>query len=255
MKKYCKIISITLLLILLYIVYTDTEVENFVPYEDKRLWFYCKYQGDRRACREFRRRNAAEEELMRPVGYVSDSNNQFQLYSYPNENTGRNDFYIKVVKDNGVSYLSKVNKNSVYMGDTIESLQGIDGGPYNVTIYSKDVFYTPPNHQGHHNYPQLPMNSHHNIYNQYTGQWCKIGHLVPENPTNDDSDFYILYRKPHDRHTYDYYIVSKNGIVLPLTIKDTIYDGDTIPIPNKTDNYIFSKYKMGDPNYDYNCVY
>ena len=79
MKNNCKFIAVTLLLILLYIIYNDKEVENFVPYEDKRLWFSCKYRGDRRACNEFRRRSATERQLIRPVGYVSDSNHQFQL--------------------------------------------------------------------------------------------------------------------------------------------------------------------------------
>ena len=230
--------------------------ENFygMNYIQKHSYFKCcnKLGCNHSICKNYLIHSSSPLNL---IGFIYEKGvsdgNIYKLYSRIDQNSYREDYFIKHYNTNDDYIMKKINTKYLYNGDEVQynnkiyvvSLYENNGLP----IYSSNFFHKK-------NYNTIYDNLHNrwhteNLYantirkagdyNYITPNAIKHGYIYDENNNND---YMLLYKKYTGRNRWKYY-VKKNDILIPLKEYENkdIYKNDKLNLPFGKNKYIFNE--------------
>lgn len=252
---------IFILILIVYLFYKNKTKESFYGMNYIQHHAYlkcCNLLGcEHPRCKNFLLYNASPLNL---VGIVynkfSSNGNIYKLYSRRNNNTNRDEYFIKMYNSNDDYIMKKLNVNYLYNGDEII----INGKRYLVSFYENNGLPIYPNaiplyNNNHYYNKELPIyNNYYNRFvtdNLYSGS--KVGNFyrnsVPYNylkhgyiHNTNNNDYMLIYKKQNGRNRWKYY-VKKSDILIPLDKYENkdIFTNDKINIPLNDNDYIFKE--------------
>ena len=249
-----------LFLLVLYLLNNNNINENFYGMNYIQHHAYlkcCNLLGCQHPkCKNFLLYSASPLNLIGIVYNKFSSNaNIYKLYSRRNNNTERDEYFIKMYNSDNDYIMKKLNITYLYNGDEIL----INNQKYIVSLYENNGLPIYNNairlyNNYYHNKKRPIYNNYYNRFitdNLYSGSsvnnfyrntvpynYLKHGYIYDE----DNNDYMLIYRKQNGRNRWKYY-VKKSDILIPLDKYENkdIYNNDKISLPFSSNEYNFKE--------------
>ena len=246
---------IYIIVLILVFLYKIQLYEKFygMNYIQEHAYYKCcaKLGCGHPLCRGYLENSASPLNL---IGFIykkeTSNGNIYKLYSRTDQNSNRDEYFIKHYNTNDDFIMKKININYLYNGDEITynnkiyivSLYENNGLP----IYTSNPFYRYNNMYNRNFYDKWHTDNLYattirntNDYNYIPNDTIKHGYIYDENNNND---YMLLYKKLYGRNRWKYY-VKKEDILIPLNDYENkyIYKDDKISLPFNNIIYIFKE--------------
>ena len=254
-------IIILLLLFVIYIIHKRSKKEEFYGMNYIQHHAYlkcCNVLGCQHPrCKNFLLYNASPLNLI-GVLYNKNSSKEdlYKLYSRRNNNTNRDEYFIKIYNSNDDYILKKLKVKYLYNGDEVT----INNDKYVVSFYENNglPIYNnaiPLYNNNHYYNREFPI--YNNYYNRFTTNNLYSGSRinrfyrdsVPYNyikqgyiHDSSNNDYMLIYKNQTGRNRWKYY-VKKSDILLPLDKYENkdLYTNDKIKVPFNNKTYDFKE--------------
>lgn len=247
---------IYLLILIFVIIYKTQSKENFygMNYIQQHAYFKCcsELGCGHPTCRNYLQHTSSPLNLIGFIFEKANSNgNIYKLYSRINQNSNREEYFLKHYNTNDDYIMKRINANYLYNGDELNYNNKI----YEVSLYENNglpIYNSNPHY--HKNYNWLYNNLHNRFQteNLYANTVRKVGdyNYIPSNSVkhgyiydeNNNNDYMLLYKKNIGRNRWKYY-VKKEDILIPLKEYENkdIYENDKLNLPFNSITYTFNE--------------
>ena len=225
-------IGTILLIVLIFVLVFYRVNENFtdyygMDYRDVHKYLRCcnNHGCSSGKCQNMLVSNMSDLKLS---GYVSFGNKFYNLYSRFNQNTDRDEYFVKIDNKQGDYYHKKIDSNYLYDGDTVD----IDGDIYEVHMYEDYNYYTGGSWLDKWSMPNYYTGTKKGPRNMFRRRLRKYGRIE-----NAAGKFKLLYSEPIGRNQWEYYTRFGDTYIKIDTNNKEIYDGDVLNVNGV--NYTF----------------